>query len=162
MARRSKAELKAECRHRLIILEILCDAQFPESGSMPNPFKGAIGRIAGDIDTEAKPLGSTLYGINEAIGDLVEALVDLEGVELQRLDKRLLKQGCPSLSQLRSRQWKRVEWILGRQRIDSESDYQLAVEKLSDVSTSGLAEDQRHLLEQLVSAYQQRPTGALD
>jgi hypothetical protein len=97
-----------------------------------------------------------ISGWRQAAGDTVEMCQDLSSAAVAQLDAELLAANLPTLTQMRNRQFRKIQAILDRGAIRSEAQYRLLDSVLSDTAGTILTEAERVRADQLLAAYHAR------
>ena len=66
-----------------------------------------------------------LSGVRQAANDMIEASQGIYGESLARIDIELKKLGCPTLSNMRKKGYKKLLQILSRSKIKNEDEWRL-------------------------------------
>src|SRR5687767_504232 len=94
---------------------------------------GSLDRFAENVEAAMQRSGP-ISGWREAAADTVEWCQDLAPNAVAQLDSELLAASCPTLSQMRSRQFRKVQSILAQDQLRSEAQYRLLESVLSDTA----------------------------
>jgi hypothetical protein len=89
-----------------------------------------------------------------ALQDLLEWSRSLTPEQRIHADSWLRDKGLPTLSAMSSEIWQTIPKLLERGRIRTDVEYYLLIERLNDFSDSGLTEEQRERLSQMVISYE--------
>ncbi len=95
-----------------------------------------------------------LAGLRQAVNDTIEATQDFSPEQVGTFDAACRKKLVLTLSEVRSRYWRKYKKIIDRRRIYNDSDYYLAVGVLNDMAAT-INPFERELLQSLVSAYEE-------
>jgi hypothetical protein len=96
---------------------------------------------------------SSLAGLRAAASDMVEWCRDLTPEQVGRLDSRLGASTLPTLSRMRSREYRRLLTVLARARIQTESEYRLLEGFVSDSVAPTLSDAERSQASELLANY---------
>ena len=108
----------------------------------------------GIISLEDRGFSTALRGVRMAVSDSLEMTRDLPERTVREADDFLTARGCSTLTVMRERVWQRLPKVLKRGRIRDEEEYRLVIERLNDVSASGLLGEDRVKAGRMVAAYE--------
>jgi len=103
-------------------------------------------------DQEVRSPARARSEIQAAINDCLEATSDLQGAELQTLDRDLAALNLPTLSALRGRFWNRVAAAIKRGKIRNDTEYYA----IRNVVETPQFEPQSEAIWAMLTAYEER------
>jgi len=95
-----------------------------------------------------------LRGLRAAATDMVEMCQDVDLQQVTKLDRRLLEQGLPSLSEMRDQSLRLFRSILSRNQIKTDDEWRLVESYISDVDSDTLTERDREHASSLLTDYE--------
>lgn len=110
---------------------------------------------------EEHSLSIALQGLKQAVNDTVEHLSHQPLQYIQRLDAALREQGIVTFSEIRRRYSSSYKRILKRGNIKNETEYYIIAGIISDLE-SGVSEEERIILENLVVQFEKMPNKAMN
>jgi hypothetical protein len=97
-----------------------------------------------------------ISGLRQAARDIVEWCQDLTSESVSMLDSKLAAAQLPTLSQMRSREYQRLQALLSQDRLRTAAEYELLENVLSDTAGTLLSEADRLRASQLLANYHTR------
>jgi hypothetical protein len=95
-------------------------------------------------------------GLRQAARDMVEWCQDLTSERVSILDSKLAAAQLPTLSQMRSREYQRLQALLSQDSLRTAAEYELLKDVLSDTAGTLLSEADRLRANQLLANYHAR------
>ncbi len=112
--------------------------------------------VAGLENLERHYPAKARTGLKMALHDLLEMIRDFPQPVVDAVNAELRQRGLITLTDMRAREWRTIPKVLSRGRIKTDVEYYLLIERLNDVSTSGLTGEQRASLNGMVAEYESR------
>jgi hypothetical protein len=112
--------------------------------------------VAGLENLERHYPAKARTGLKMALHDLLEMTRDFPQPVVDAVNAELRQRCLITLTDMRAREWRTIPKVLSRGRIKTDVEYYLLIERLNDVSTSGLTGEQRASLNGMVAEYESR------